>query len=66
MLLLLTITVSAGNNPNSTEMAKALGMLSQVRPMGEIHLRLLRFYNRVEVEVEVEVEKREREMDGYQ
>ena len=34
--------------------------------MGEIHLRLLRFYNRVEVEVEVEVEKREREMDGYQ
>ena len=38
------ITVSGGSNPNSTDMVSALGIESQVRPLGAIHFRRLRFY----------------------
>jgi hypothetical protein len=37
------MTVSAGNNPISTDMVKAFGIESQVLPLGAIHLRRLRF-----------------------
>ena len=37
-------TVSAGNIPSSTEIARALGMLSQERLLGAIHLRRFRFF----------------------